>query len=198
MDGNARKWRQSIRIHSGYPIEELEADELKEVCLSANGYVMKVARGARMSLDFPLRYGQMICKRINFASLLYKADSGEHEIRYEDGTRQWLFICLNKFRFPDALPVKLPYESIPSARSRSRANNNKDVSGGGRGGPRGIGGAWVADGIDMNARGTLNGEEALESGYRIYYSAPRGYHRWGCCRYWRERERVVLVECAFL
>ena len=24
----------------------------------------------------------------------------------------------------------------------------------------------------MNARGTLNGEEALESGYRIYYSAP--------------------------
>ena len=32
--------------------------------------------------------------------------------------------------------------------------------------------AWVADGIDMNARGTLNGEEALESGYRIYYSAP--------------------------
>ena len=27
--GNARKWRQSIRIHSGYPIEELEADELK-------------------------------------------------------------------------------------------------------------------------------------------------------------------------
>ena len=50
--------------------EELEADELKEEHLSANGYVMKVARGARMSLDFPLRYGQMICKRINFASLL--------------------------------------------------------------------------------------------------------------------------------
>ena len=80
-------------------------------------------------------------------------------------------MCLNKFRFPDGLPVKLPYESIPSARSRSRANANKDASGGGRVGQRGVGGAWAADGINMNARGTLNGEEALESGYRLYYCA---------------------------
>ena len=170
--GNARKWRQSIRIHSGYPIEELEADELKRGVpigkwLRDEGGTWRanvVGRPAEIWSD-----GSQAYKFCEFVG--YKADSGEHEIRYEDGTHQWLFICLNKFRFPDGLPVKLPYESIPSARSRSRANANKDASGGGRVGQRGVGGAWAADGINMNARGTLNGEEALESGYRVYYCA---------------------------
>ena len=171
--GNARKWRQSIRIHSGYPIEELEADELKRGMPIGKWLRDEGGTWRANVVGLPAEIWSDDMQTYKFCEFVgYKADSGEHEIRYEDGTRQWLFICLNKFRFPDALPVKLPYESIPSARSRSRANNNKDVSGGGRGGPRGIGGAWVADGIDMNARGTLNGEEALESGYRIYYSAP--------------------------
>ena len=170
--GNARKWRSSIRIHSGHPIEELEADESKRGV--PIGKWLRDEGGTWRSnvVGRPVEIWSDALQAYKFCEFVgYKADSGEHEIRYEDGTRQWLFMCLNKFRFPDGLPVKLPYESIPSARSRSRANANKDASGGGRGGQRGIGGAWALDGIDMNARGTLNGEEALESGYRVYYCA---------------------------
>ena len=168
---STRKWRQSIRIHSGYTHEELEADETKR----------GVPIGKWLRDDGGTWRGNVVGKPVEIWSndeeeykfcefVAYKLESGEHEIRYENGDRQWLFMCLNKFRFPCGVPAKLPLESIPNGRrrKRARASSNKDIH---AKIPRGVGGTWAADGIDARQRGIISGEEALESGYRVYYSA---------------------------
>ena len=38
----------------------------------------------------------------------FKAESGEHEVMYADGNREWIYLFLQTTRWPDGVPLRLP------------------------------------------------------------------------------------------
>ena len=105
--GSTRKWRQSIRLAVDIPAVEIDDDSKRGIpigkFLRDEGQVYRESIiGRCLEMWFPeveqFYPGEVID---------YKADSGEHEILYGDGNREWIYLCLQRTRWPDGLPTRL-------------------------------------------------------------------------------------------
>jgi SWI/SNF-related matrix-associated actin-dependent regulator of chromatin subfamily A member 5 len=69
----------------------------------------------------------------------FKAESGEHEVMYADGNREWIYLFLQTTRWPDGVPTRLPpVEAVRPA--AAGGGTGAGEGGGGEGGGGGGGG----------------------------------------------------------
>jgi hypothetical protein len=179
--GSTRKWRQSLRYvgddavgsaESGVPVGRF----LREIGAAWRDSVV----GRAMEVSVPND------ERFYAAEVTgYKADSGEHEIMYADGNRDWIYLCLQTTRWPDGVPPRLAPEAKPTAAQAGEgAVNPKRSSGGGKSKSKGTkGGRGLRFDPSQMARaeapeptqptGPPRGEQAVEGsdGLRAYYTA---------------------------
>ena len=102
--GSTRKWRQSLRYvgdlsvgtaEHGVPVGRF----LREIGGAWRDSV--VGRAVEVSAADAI-------DRFYAAEVTgFKADSGEHEIMYADGNRDWIYLCLQTTRWPDGVPPRL-------------------------------------------------------------------------------------------
>ena len=177
--GSTRKWRQSLRYlgddgERGIPVGKW----LRE---KGNSYRDAVV-GRAMEILWPDDNKYYPGEVTGF-----KTESGEHEVMYADGNREWIYLALQTTRWPDGLPESLPpLETKPSSGGNGKAGeegegedckpkpSGKSRSKGAKGG-RGArfdpSTMMCPDAPEPTApAGPPPGEQAIEDGYKVYYT----------------------------
>ena len=116
--GSTRKWRQSIRLAVDIPAVEIDDDSKRGIpigkFLRDEGQVYARASSVGAS-DVVPEVEQFYPGEV----IDYKADSGEHEILYGDGNREWIYLCLQRTRWSRRLRR---LDSSSSRRNREKGD----------------------------------------------------------------------------
>ena len=104
--GSTRKWRQSIRLAVDIPAAKIDDDSKRGIPIGKylrdeGAAYRESVIGRCLEMWFP-----EIEEYFPGEVIGYKSDSGEHEIMYNDGNREWIYFCLQKTRWPDGLPQR--------------------------------------------------------------------------------------------
>ena len=98
--GSTRKWRQSLRY----------VGEGGDTSLSVGKFLRQTGNewrdavvGRSLEILNPEDARYYAAEIINF-----KPESGEHEVMYADGAREWIYVFLQGTRWPDGIPEALP------------------------------------------------------------------------------------------
>jgi len=146
--GSTRKWRQSIRLGVDIPAREITDDSKRGPpigkFLRDEGMVYRESViGRCLEMWFP-----EIEQYYPGEVIDYKSDSGEHEILYNDGNREWVYFCLQQTRWPDGLPTRLEPSKEKAGRKPSEKSEKES-------GKRGRAAAVVSS-------------EMVSNGYRVF------------------------------
>ena len=173
--GSTRKWRQSLR----------HLDERGEAVTTVGRWLKELGgrwRDAVVGRAMEIRAADGGHESKEFGAVeivAFKPESGEHEVMYRDGAREWLYLFLQTTRWPDGVPEDLP---PPSAGITNNADGD-GAKGGKSGGKSGVGksgGRGRFDPAQMAgpevpeptvASGPPPGERTAENGRLAYYCA---------------------------
>jgi SWI/SNF-related matrix-associated actin-dependent regulator of chromatin subfamily A member 5 len=172
--GSTRKWRQSLR----------HLDENGEAVTTVGRRLKERGgrwRDAVVGRAMEIRAAEGGVETTSFSAVEitgFKPESGEHEVMYHDGNREWLYLFLQTTRWPDGVPEDLPPPSAePGDADGDGAKGGK--SGGKSGGSK-SGGRGRFDPAQMArpeapeptvASGPPPGAQVVENGRLAYYSA---------------------------
>ena len=173
--GSTRKWRQSLR----------HLDERGEAVTTVGRWLKE--RGGRWrdavvgrAMEIRAADGGVESDAFGAVEIVaFKPESGEHEVMYRDGAREWLYLFLQTTRWPDGVPEDLP---PPSAETGLSADGDgaKGGKSGGKSGAGKSGGRGRFDPAQMArpeapeptvASGPPPGARAAENGRMAYYCA---------------------------
>lgn len=141
--GSTRKWRQSIRLGVDMPAKKIKDDRDRGIpigkYLRDEGHVYResiIGRCIEMWFPEVEQYfpGEVIG---------YKSESGEHEILYNDGNREWIYLSLQQTRWPDGLPQRLELVKEKAAKKTSEKS-------------------------ERETKRVVGGSEGIFNGYRVY------------------------------
>ena len=179
--GSTRKWRQSLRHldDDGNAIATV-GRWLKE----RGGFWRDTIIGRAMEIQSSDDVTQEDSKESKdyFSAVEivgFKPESGEHEVMYHDGTREWLYLFLQTTRWPDGIPENAPAknqgggnagdENGDTTGSKSRSRPSKSGARGGRFDPAQIARPEAPEETQPN--GPPLGTQTKEDGRRAYYCA---------------------------
>ena len=174
--GSTRKWRQSLR----------HLDERGEAVTTVGRWLKELGgrwRDAIVGRAMEIRAAAEGVEKLDFSAVEitgFKPESGEHEVMYRDGAREWLYLFLQTTRWPDGVPEDLP---PPSAGTDGGADGDGERQGGKSGTKSGAGksgGRGRFDPAQMArpeapeptaASGPPPGAQVVENGRLAYYCA---------------------------
>ena len=170
--GSTRKWRQSLRY----------VGEGGDTSLSVGKFLRQTGNewrdavvGRSLEILNPEDARYYAAEIINF-----KPESGEHEVMYADGAREWIYVFLQGTRWPDGIPEALPPPPKPEggASGDGDGGGSKSKSKSRSGGTKGGRGARF-DPSQMSrpeapeptvATGPPPGAQVIEGGRPSYYT----------------------------
>ena len=174
--GSTRKWRQSLR----------HLDERGEAVTTVGRWLKERGgrwRDAVVGRAMEIRAAAEGQEKDDFSAVEitgFKPESGEHEVMYRDGAREWLYLFLQTTRWPDGVPEDLPPPSSGTDGGDDGDNARQGGKSGSKSGAGKSGGRGRFDPAQMArpeapeptvASGPPPGVRVAEHGRLAYYCA---------------------------